>query len=309
MIAKGKAKQSIKAAPYLVAGLIYIVVFTVLPILYTVWISFTNKTVYTKDGESSFVGLANFKEVFNGPFKDVFFPVFGWTLLFAVISTLGCFLVGLILAMLLNNPNIKEKGIYKAILILPWALPVTVAVLSWQGLFNGTYGAINNILINMHIISNPIPWLTDPFWAKAAIIIANIWLGFPYMMNVCIGGLSAIPDSYYEAADVDGASTWIKFTRITLPSLTRTAYPLLITSFAFNFNNFNSAFLITEGGPARLSTQFAGYTDILASVNYKLSTQFGRIDIASTISIIIFVILAVLSYFQMRVSGQFKEVD
>ncbi|MDS0526943.1 sugar ABC transporter permease [Clostridium sp. SHJSY1] len=309
MVVKVKAKHSIKAMPYLIAGLIYIVVFTVLPILYTVWISFTNKTVYTKDGESAFIGLANFKEVFNGPFKDVFFPVFGWTLIFAVISTAGCFLVGLILAILLNNPDIKEKGIYKAILILPWALPVTVAVLSWQGLFNGTYGAINNVLINMHIISSPIPWLTDPFWAKVAVIIANIWLGFPYMMNVCIGGLSAIPDSYYEAADVDGANRWIKFTKITLPSLARTAYPLLITSFAFNFNNFNSAYLITEGGPARLSTQFAGYTDILASVNYKLSTQFGRVDIASAISIVIFVILAVLSYFQMRMSGQFKEVD
>lgn len=306
---RAKKKKGSRALPYLIASLVYIFIFTILPILYTVWISFTNKTIYTKDGESVFVGLQNFIDVFNGPFKDVFFPVFGWTFVFAIISTGGCFLLGLFMAMLLNNSNMKEKSIYKAILILPWALPVTVAVLSWQGLFNGTYGAINNALMNLHMISAPIPWLTDPLWAKISVIIANIWLGFPYMMNICIGGLAAIPDTYYEAADVDGANGWTKFIKITLPSLANTSYPLLITSFAFNFNNFNSAFLITQGGPARLNTQFAGYTDILASVNYKLSTQFGRIDIASTISIIIFVILAVLSYVQMRASGQFKEVE
>ena len=306
---KKKGNGTIKAAPYLIASLIYILIFTILPILYTVWISITNKTVYTKDGESSFVGLANFVDVFNGPFKELFLPVFGWTLINALISTAGCFLVGLLMALLLNNSDMKEKPLYKAIIILPWALPVAVAVLSWQGLLNGTYGAVNNLLMSIHLISEPIPWLTDPFWAKVGITIANIWLGFPYMMNVCMGGLASIPDVYYEAADVDGANWWVKFTKITLPSLARTPYPLLITSFAFNFNNFNSAYLITNGGPARLTTQFAGYTDILASVNYKLSTQFGRIDIASTISIIIFIILATISYAQMKLSGQFEEVE
>ncbi|MBE6049266.1 MAG: sugar ABC transporter permease [Clostridium sp.] len=309
MVETKKVRETVKATPYLIVALVYILIFTVLPIIYTVWISFTDKTIYMKDGESSFVGLSNFVDVVSGPFKEVFIPVFIWTVIFATLTTLGSFLIGLVMALLLNNSNMKERGIYKAILILPWALPATVAILSWQGLFNGTYGAINNALMNLHLISNPIPWLTDPFWAKAAIVIASLWLGFPYMMNVCMGGLSAIPETYYEAADVDGASNWTKFVKITLPSLARTAYPLLITSFAFNFNNFGSAYLITSGGPARLDTQFAGYTDILASVNYNLSTKFGRLDIASTLSIIIFIILATISYFQMRASGQFKEVD
>lgn len=304
-----KKKKSLKAIPFLLPALIFIAIFTVFPLVYTLWISFTNKTIYTADGESIFVGIANYIDVFNGPFKEVFLPTFIWTVIFALVSTAGCFIVGLILATLLNNPNIKEKGFYKGLLILPWALPVTVAVLSFQGLFNGTYGAINNALMNMHFISEPIPWLTDPFWARVAIIIANIWLGFPYMMNVCIGGLASIPETYYEAADVDGASAWTKFIKITLPSLASTSYPLLITTFAFNFNNFNSAYLITQGGPAKITTQFAGYTDILASVNYKLSTQFGRLDMAATISVIIFIILAVISYSQMKVSGQFKEVE
>ncbi|HAT4288654.1 TPA: sugar ABC transporter permease [Clostridium perfringens] len=303
-----RLKDRIKAMPYLLPALISIIIFTIIPIVYTVVIAFTDYTMYSQ-GHIKFVGFANFIEVLTGPFKEVFLPVFGWNIIFAVVSTAGTFFLGLIVAMAVNNPNIKEKSVYRAILIIPWALPATVAILSWQGLLNGSYGAINNLLLNLHLISNPIPWLTDPTWARVALIIVNIWLGFPYMMNVCLGALGAIPDSYYEAADVDGASKWLQFRKITLPSLAQISYPLLISSFAFNFNNFGSAFLITKGGPPRMATQFAGYTDILASVNYKLSTQFGRFEIASAISIIIFLILGTISYYQMKLSGQFEEVE
>lgn len=303
-----KFKDTMKAMPYLLPSLISIIIFTIVPIAYTIVIAFTDYTMYSQ-GNIKFVGFANFIEVLTGPFKEVFLPVFGWNIIFAVVSTAGTFFLGLIVAMAVNNPNIKEKSVYRAILIIPWALPATVAILSWQGLLNGSYGAINNLLLNLHLISNPIPWLTDPTWARVALIIVNIWLGFPYMMNVCLGALGAIPDSYYEAADVDGASKWLQFRKITLPSLAQISYPLLISSFAFNFNNFGSAFLITKGGPPRMATQFAGYTDILASVNYKLSTQFGRFEIASAISIIIFLILGTISYYQMKLSGQFEEVE
>ncbi|MGU8519255.1 ABC transporter permease subunit [Clostridium perfringens] len=303
-----RLKDTIKAMPYLLPALISIIIFTIIPIVYTVVIAFTDYTMYSQ-GHIKFLGFANFIEVLTGPFKEVFLPVFGWNIIFAVVSTAGTFFLGLIVAMAVNNPNIKEKSVYRAILIIPWALPATVAILSWQGLLNGSYGAINNLLLNLHLISNPIPWLTDPTWARVALIIVNIWLGFPYMMNVCLGALGAIPDSYYEAADVDGASKWLQFRKITLPSLAQISYPLLISSFAFNFNNFGSAFLITKGGPPRMATQFAGYTDILASVNYKLSTQFGRFEIASAISIIIFLILGTISYYQMKLSGQFEEVE
>ncbi|WP_244834929.1 sugar ABC transporter permease [Clostridium sp. BJN0001] len=305
---KPKKDHLLRALGYLSPALISIIIFTVMPIIYTVYIAFTDYTMYSQDN-ISFVGIANFIEVFKGPFSEVFFPVFIWTVVFAILSTLGCFFLGLFMAILLNNPNIRERNFYKAILIIPWALPATVAILSWQGLLNGSYGAINNLLMALHFISKPIPWLTTALYARSAIIIVNIWLGFPYMMNICLGALQSIPEVYYEAADVDGANKFTKFKKITLPSIAQTAYPLLISSFAFNFNNFGSAFLITGGGPARPGTQFAGYTDILSSVNYKLSTQFGRFEIASTISIIIFVILATISYIQMRMSGQFEEVD
>lgn len=224
-----KFKDTMKAMPYLLPSLISIIIFTIVPIAYTVVIAFTDYTMYSQ-GNIKFVGFANFIEVLTGPFKEVFLPVFGWNIIFAVVSTAGTFFLGLIVAMAVNNPNIKEKSVYRAILIIPWALPATVAILSWQGLLNGSYGAINNLLLNLHLISNPIPWLTDPTWARVALIIVNIWLGFPYMMNVCLGALGAIPDSYYEAADVDGASKWLQFRKITLPSLAQISYPLLISS-------------------------------------------------------------------------------
>ena len=303
-----RLKDTIKAMPYLLPALISIIIFTIIPIVYTVVIAFTDYTMYSQ-GHIKFVGFANFIEVLTGPFKEVFLPVFVWNIIFAVVSTAGTFFLGLIVAMAVNNPNIKEKSVYRAILIIPWALPATVAILSWQGLLNGSYGAINNLLLNLHLISNPIQWLTEPTWARVALIIVNIWLGFPYMMNVCLGALGAIPDSYYEAADVDGASKWLQFRKITLPSLAQISYPLLISSFAFNFNNFGSAYLITNGNPARTTTQFAGYTDILASVNYKLITVSGKYSTASAISILIFILLAAISFFQLKKSGQFSEVD
>lgn len=304
----GMKRKSRKAYFYLAPALISILIFTVMPIAATIYYAFTDYTLYSK-GNINLVGIKNFIEVLNGPFKQTFLPVFGWTMIFAVVSTLGCFFLGLIIALVLNNKNMKERNFYKGILILPWALPAAVAILSFQGLLNGSYGQINNFLMSINLIKEPIKWLTDPTLARVSILMVNVWLGFPYMMNVCLGSLAAIPEVYYEAAEVDGASKWKQFTSITLPSLAKTAYPLIISSFAFNFNNFGSAYLITLGNPARLDTQFAGYTDILASVNYKLSIQFGRYDIASALSIIIFVIIATISFIQMKASGQFEEVD
>ena len=303
-----KTKKGVSAIPFLLPAMISIFILSFLPLIYTVYIAFTDYTQYSK-GVVHIVGIANFIEVFQGPFSKVFIPVFLWTCVYALVSTVGTYFLGLIMAILVNNENIKERAIYKAILVIPWALPATVAILSFQGLFNGTYGAINNLLLSWNIIAAPIPWLSNQLYARIVVIIVNLWLGFPFMMNVCLGALQAIPKTYYEAADVDGASKFTQFKKITLPSLAQTSYPLVISSFAFNFNNFGAAFLITGGGPSRLGTQFAGYTDILASVNYKLSLTFGRYEIASTISIILFILIGTISFIQMKASRQFEEVE
>jgi arabinogalactan oligomer/maltooligosaccharide transport system permease protein len=303
-----KKKKGITAIPFLLPAMISIFILSFLPLIYTVYIAFTDYTVYSK-GVIHLIGFANFVEVFKGPFSKVFMPVFLWTCVYALISTIGTYFLGLFMAILVNNENIKERAFYKAMLVIPWALPATTAILSFQGLFNGTYGAVNNLLLSWHVIAAPIPWLSNPLYARIVVIIVNLWLGFPFMMNVCLGALQAIPVSYYEAAEVDGASKFTQFIKITLPTLSQTSYPLVISSFAFNFNNFGAAFLITNGGPSRLGTQFAGYTDILASVNYKLSLTFGRYDIASTISIILFILIGTISFIQMKASRQFEEVE
>lgn len=301
-------RENGQAAKYLGPALISITLLSLLPILYTIYISFTNYTIYTQ-GSAKFTGLHNYIEVLTGPFSKIFLPVFGWTIVFALVSTFGCFFVGLILAMLLNNSHMKEKGFYKGLLIIPWALPATIATLSWQGLLNTAYGAINTLLLNLHIISTPIPWLTNPECARAAVLFVNVWLGFPFMMCVCLGALSSIPKVYYEAASIDGASRFTQFRKITLPALAKTAYPLLISSFAFNFNNFNTIYLITKGLPPRVSTQWAGYTDILASSIYKLAVNFGKYNIGATLSVLVFIIVGTISFIQMKASGQFEEVD
>lgn len=299
-----------KVRPYVYSSpaLISIFVLTLLPVLYTFYISFTNYSINHMQ-DYSLVGFSNYISILTGPLKTVFFPVLGWTIIFALISTLGAFIVGLILAIILNDSDMKESKIYKGLLIIPWAIPATIAIITWQGLLNPTYGGINVLLKTLHIITQNIPWLTNPFWARVGLILVNIWLAFPYMMNVCTGALSAIPDTYYEAAEIDGASWFTQFYKITLPALASSTFPLVISSFAVNFNNFNIAYLITNGNPVRLNSAFAGYTDILVSFTYKLAMQQNRYDLGAALGVIIFIIIGSISYINMKRSGMFEEVD
>ena len=291
---------------FLTPSLISIIIFSILPIIYTVYISLTNYNIYHLN-DYDFVGISNYLDVFNGSLKNIFFPVLGWSLLFALISTVGSYSIGMILAILLNNPNMKESKIYKSLLIIPWALPATIAILAWQGLLNEQYGGINNLLRILGI--SGLPWMSDAFWARAGIIIVNLWLGFPYMLNICIGGLQAIDPTFYEAAKIDGASRWDSFRLITFPTLTRLSIPLIVSTFASNFNNFGNIYMITQGGPAKVGSQFAGDTDILASTIYKMTTWSNRYELSATLSVFSFVVVATLTLINLHLSGAFKETN
>lgn len=304
----GKKKENLKALLYLAPALVSIAVLFLMPVIYTIVLSFTNKNLYHMDNYH-FVGFSNYSRMLTGDLKALFVPIFIWTVIFAIVTTLGGYILGLVLAILLNNKKMKERNIYKSLLIIPWALPATIATLAWQGLLNEDYGGINLALKNLHLSSSNIHWLTNPTMARIAILFVSVWFTFPYMMNVCLGALQAIPDDYYEAADIDGASKWTKFLKITLPSLASSSYPLIISSFAFNFNNFGAAYLINRGNPPRLDTPFAGYTDILASTAYKMTMQFYRYDYAGAIAVLLFILIAAISLVNMIISGQFKEVD
>jgi arabinogalactan oligomer/maltooligosaccharide transport system permease protein len=284
--------------------MISILLFTIVPIVFTIFISFTNYNMYHVDVFAT-VGLKNYQTVLGGEIRSAFFSVLGWTLTFALLSTAGSYFVGMLLATLLNNPHMRESRLYRAILIIPWALPATIAILAWQGLLNEQYGGINTLLRMMHL--SGMPWLTDVFWARFALIVVNVWLGFPYMMNVCLGGLQSISPTYYEAAKIDGASRWDCFRKITFPMLTRLSTPLIISTFASNFNNFGNIYMITQGGPAVPGSQFAGGTDILASTIYKMTTWSNRFDLSATLSVFVFIIVGGLTLLSMNLSGSFKE--
>ena len=303
-----KPKENGKAFLYLMPALVSISILTMAPIIYTVILSFTNRNLKHMD-DYSFVGFSNYLTILTGDLKEIFLPVFGWTFMFAIVTTLVGYFLGLLFALLLNNKNMKEKNVYKSLLIVPWALPATIATLAWSGLLNEDYGGINLALKSLHIIKENILWLSTPSLARISIMVVSIWFTYPFMMNVCLGSLQAIPETYYEAADIDGASKWIQFIKITLPSLTASSFPLIISSFAFNFNNFGAAYLITEGGPPVPGSPFAGSTDILASAAYKMSMQYFRFDYAGALAVLIFILIGGISFINMKISGQFEEVN
>ncbi|MDR2044829.1 MAG: sugar ABC transporter permease [Clostridium sp.] len=283
--------------------IVSIIVFTLLPIAYTVFLSFTNYNMFHMD-DYEVIGFANYAAVFGSSLAKVFLPVLGWTVCFALLSTAGAYFMGMGLAVLLNNPHMPEARFYRSLLIVPWALPATIAILSWQGLLNEQYGGINWLLSVFGL--GGVPWMTDPFWARAGIIIVNVWLGFPYMLNVCHGGLQAIEKTLYEAAKIDGATGWQCFRTITFPLLVRLSLPLVVSSFASNFNNFGNIYMITQGGPARVGSQFAGSTDILASTIYKMTTWSNRYEWSATLSVLSFLLVGTFTLINLNLSGAFR---
>jgi arabinogalactan oligomer/maltooligosaccharide transport system permease protein len=228
----------------------------------------------------------------RGPFIGVFI----WTVSFALISVLMMFAVGLLLAVILNQ-NIALRRFYRSILILPYAIPSFMSILIWQGMFNRQFGAIN-ALFHTHIDFFNSPWL-----AKMVILIVNLWLGFPYFYLISSGALQSIPSELEEAASLDGANNREIMQKIKLPLILQILSPLLIASFAFNFNNFNIIYLLTGGGPTDvLHGKTAGATDILITYTYK--TAFGsqeqNLGLACAISMVIFFIVGSLSIWSLR---------
>jgi arabinogalactan oligomer / maltooligosaccharide transport system permease protein len=239
------------------------------------------------------VGFDNFEKIFTDPLvRDPFLSVFLWTFVYAGLSVLFTFAFGLFLAIVLNRSGLRLRGVQRSLLVIPYAIPAFLAVLVWGGMLNDDFGLINTGL------GLDVPWLFDSTWAKVSCLLVNFWLGFPYFFLVCTGALQAIPEELNEAARVDGASGLQVFRKVTFPLLMVAVAPLLIASFAFNFNNFNNIYFLTRGGPYSEDQVVAGSTDILISYTYKLAFQAaGGADygLAAAVSIIIFFIIAAIS--------------
>jgi maltose/maltodextrin transport system permease protein len=207
----------------------------------------------------------------------------------------------MLLAVLLNWEGLKGRGVYRLLLFLPYAVPGFISILIFKGLFNQNLGEINLIL---HALFGIKPaWTSDPFLAKSMILMVNTWLGFPYMMVVCMGLIKSIPADLYEASAVEGAGPLTNFFRITAPLILKPLTPLLISAFAFNFNNFVLISLLTGGRPDFLDTSVpAGTTDILVSYTFRMAFQDSgqQFGLASAISTVIFFIVAAITLLQMR---------
>ena len=267
-------------------------------------------TVFTDNGEGSYesesgdvlepgwrthIGLKNFSTILTDPLvRDPFIRVFLWTFVYAALSVFIQFAIGLFVAIVLNKPDLRLKRVQRSLLVLPFAIPAFLSVLVWAGLLNDEFGVVNQTL------GTDIPWLFDPWWARVSCILVNVWIGWPYWFLVCTAALQAVPEELTEAARVDGAGPLQVFRKVTLPLLLVVTAPLLIASFAFNFNLFNNIYFLTGGGPYGVEQSAAGSTDILISYTYKLAFSAGQgaqYALAAAVSIFIFFLVAGISAF------------
>ncbi|CSB28989.1 maltose transporter membrane protein [Vibrio cholerae] len=249
------------------------------------------------------IGTHNFERVWKDEgIKEPFINIFIWTVIFSVLTVIFTLMIGLVLASVVQWEALKGRAVYRVLLILPYAVPAFISILIFRGLFNQSFGEINMVLNGLFGLSPA--WFSDPLLAKTMVLIVNTWLGFPYMMILCMGLLKAIPDDLYEASAIDGANFIHNFTKITLPMMIKPLTPLLIASFAFNFNNFVMIQLLTQGGPNRIGTsEPAGYTDLLVSYTYRIAfegTGGQDFGLASAIATLIFLLVGALALLNLR---------
>lgn len=289
--------------------LLGILFFTVLPTVFMISMAFTN---YDRQHSIAFswTGFQAFGNVLSGDLAGTFFPVLGWTLIWAVAATATTFFFGVLLAMLIESKGIKHKGFWRTIFVVAWAVPQFVSLLM-MAQFLDYQGALNNILMNLHLISSPIHFIDNqasPLVARITVIIVNMWIGIPVSMLVSTAIIQNLPQDQIEAARIDGANAAQIFRSITFPQILFVMAPSLIQQFIGNINNFNVIFLLTGGAPMNSKYNGAGSTDLLVTWLYNLTFgQEQRYNASAVLGILIFVISAVVSLLAYRRTNAFKE--
>lgn len=297
--------------PYFITSPAFILlVFSVIfPILFSFALVFTNYNLYNSPPANlvSWVGLQTLKDIFTVEiWRSTFFDVLGWTVVWTLVASTLQISIGIFLAVIVHQKGLKFKKIFRTILVLPWAVPGFVTILIFTGMFNDTFGAINNQILPM-LGLKAVPWLTDANFTRLALLLVQSWLGFPYIFIVTTGVLQSIPEDLYEAATIDGATSLQKFKNITLPLILYSMAPIIITQYTFNFNNFNIIYLFNAGGPA-VPNSTAGGTDILVSWIYKLTMQSGQYALAAALTLLLSVFVIGIAIWQFRRTNSFKEV-
>jgi arabinogalactan oligomer/maltooligosaccharide transport system permease protein len=291
----GEKRANRLAYVYTMPALMIMAMVILYPFVYNVILSLTNMNL-THFRDWHIIGPGNFWTVLTDTtmnLKLIGIPVPDFwyflvkTILWTVINVFFHVTIGVFLAILLNK-DLKGKTFFRTLLILPWAVPQYITALTWRGMFNSEYGAISLILDTFFGVQ--VPWLTTEWGSFTACLITNIWLGFPFMMIIALGGLQSIPDELYEAADIDGASWYHKLKNITIPLLKPVMIPAITLGVIWTFNNFNVVWLVSNGGEP------SDKTHILVSWVYKVGFTYFRTGYAAAFSMIIFTILLIFSW-------------
>ena len=273
----------------LAPALLVILAVVAFPFVFNVILSFSNANLdHIRDWR--LIGWTQYISVFE---QQLFWSILLKTVIWTTVNIFFHVVLGVFLAVVLHQKFIRGKSAWRVALILPWALPQYIAALTWRGMFNYEYGAVN-LLLTKYLHLSPVQWLTSPFEAFLAVIITNIWLGFPFMMVIALGGLQSIPDELYEAAEVDGASKWFQFWHITAPLLRPVMIPAITLGTIWTFNNINVVWLVSNMGEP------ADSTHILVSYVYKAAFNMYRFGWAAALSVVIFAILFLFAQVFLR---------
>ena len=306
----GKYHITLLSFPILMIG-----IFNILPLIFMILIAFTNYNGTTNLVLFDWVGMSNFGNLLNlvdGARKaSTFFGIAGWTLIWAIAATFSNYILGMIVALMINKKGIKLKSVFRTMFVITIAVPQFVSLLLMNQILS-EQGAFNILLSYITGAEQHIKFLgSDPWLARITVIIVNCWVGIPYTILSMSGILMNIPEDLYESARIDGASPFKTFTKITLPYMIFVTTPQLITQFVGNINNFNVIFLLSNGGPTNPDYFNAGYTDILVTWLYNLSMGSGVQDygLASAIGILVFIICATLSLIVYNNSKSMKDEE
>ena len=262
------------------------------PFFYNVILSLSNMSLrHIRDWQ--IIGFGQYVKVFTEPSQPDFYMVFLKTIIWTVVNVVCHVVIGVFLALVLNQKEIRGKWLFRAILVLPWAVPQLIVALTWRGMFNYEYGSINLMLTQWFGLQG-VQWLRQPLEAFIAVIVTNVWLGFPFMMVIALGALQSIPHDLYEAADIDGAQWYHKLWHITVPLIRPVMVPAITLGTIWTFNNLNIVWLVSNAGEP------SDQTHLLVSFVYKAAFNFYRYGYGAAVSMVIFAILLVFSLSFMR---------
>ncbi len=310
------------SAAYIGPAMLGIFIFSVIPILYTLFTSFTNRNTFhfpaapdlfgpPKTGAYTFIGLQNYATLFwdstTSTFNTDIFSVLANTVLYAVVCVGLFFAVGLGLALLLSSPYVKLTSLFRTLIIVPWAAPAVLTAPIWRFFFNSNFGPIDQILRSIGV-ANPPNWLSDPIWAWIGVVLVNLWLSYPFFMFVIMGALTTVPADLYEAARIDGAGWWTQLFRITLPMIRPAVVPVIILSLITTFQMFNTVWIITAGGPFTAIGK-PGTTEFVMLYSYHYGIQQNNFGLMSAFAVVLFILLFAITMLNLRLTSANKGVS